>query len=260
MIKMKVKLNIIDYIIIVLVICGVVFAFVHVTANDDTINESTSYDASTLSKISDKYLTYYKDGYIVNTTVTGYNASNGEPVTLSGTILWMDDDKTNVKALVDTADGTHFVGLYNQINNADVYIKTMTLEINGDKYSNLTEVKIQPKNITSFNDLVSGIPNDTDYEISGTVSLDEIETTKFQEINNILSEKANRTSIKGLNTGIMNQINVVRATNDEITPVNQVVGDFNGVTSELVIRIYNCDDNDINTIKQNYNVTNIQKF
>lgn len=260
MIKMKMKLNIIDYIIIVLVVCGIAFAFVHITSNDDTVSESTSYDASTLSKITDKYLTYYKDGYIVNTTVTGYNASNGEPVTLSGTVLWMDDDKSNVKALVNTTDGTHIVGLYNQIHNADVYIESMTLEINGDKYSNLTEVKIQPENVTSLSDLVSGISNDTDYEISGTISFGEIGTTKFQEMNNLLSEKANRTSIKGSNSGLVNQISLIKATNNEITLADSVIGDFNGVTNEIVIRIYNCDDDDINTIKQNYNVTNIQKF
>ena len=260
MIKMKMKLNIIDYIIIVLVICGVVFAFIHITSDDDSVNESTSYDASTLNKVTDKYLNYYKDGYIVNTKVTGYNASNGQPVTVSGTILWMDDEGSSVKALINTTDGTCLVGPYKQAHNTDVYIESMTLEINGEKYSNLTEVKLQPKNITSVNDLISGISNDTDYEISGTVSLDELETTKFQEINNTLSEKGDRVSIKGSNAGLVNQISIVKATSDEITLIDPMIGDFNGITGEITIRIYNCDDNDINTIKQNYNVTNIQKF
>ncbi len=261
MIKMKIKFNIVDYLIIILVICGVVFAFIHITSDDSTVNESTSYDSSTLNKITEKYLSYYRQGYVVNTTVTGYNSSDGKPVTISGNIVWIDDDRgSNVKALINTTDGTYLAGLYNQMRGADVYIDTMTLEVNGDKYNNLTEIRIHPQNITSVGELVSGIPNSTDYEISGVISLDEIEKTKFQEISNVLSENSGRISIKGSNSGTIDQINIIRATDDEITLVDPLLGDFNGITNEIVIRIYDCSDNDISSIEKNYNVTNIQKF
>ncbi|MBR6024144.1 MAG: adhesin [Methanobrevibacter sp.] len=258
---MKKKFTIVDYAIIILVICAIVFAFVHISSKDEAVNEKTSYDSSTLNKIAEKYLGYYRQGYIVNTTVHGYNATDGKEVTLSGNIKWLDDDKgSNVKALVNCNGKDYIVGLYNQVPNADIYINSMTLEINGDKYSNLTEIKVNSKNITSINDLVSGISNDTDYEITTTISLDSLESNKAQEIINTLFQNDERISFKGSNSGLTDQIYIVRATSDEITQINDIMGNFNGITNEITIRIYNCSDNDINNIKNNYDVTNIQKF
>ena len=258
---MKKRFTLVDYAIIILVICAIIFAFIHITSNDDTVNEKTSYDSSTLSKISEKYLTYYRQGYIVNTTVNGYNATDGKPVTLTGIIKWLDDDRgSNVKALVNSNGSDYIVGLYNHVPDADIYINSMTLEMNGGKYSNLTEIKVNPKNITSVNDLVSGISNDTQYEITTTISMDSIESTKLQEISNLLFGNDGRISFKGSNNGLNNQINIVRATSTEIPQVNSILGNFNGITNEITIRIYNCSDNDINTIKNNYDVANIQKF
>lgn len=250
-----------DYAIIILVICAIVFAFIHITSDDDSASESTSYDSSTLNKIVEKYLTYYRQGYMVNTTVHGFNATDGKPVTLSGNIKWMDDDRgSNVKALVNSNGSDYIVGLYNQVPNADVYINSMTLEINGDKYSNLTEIKVNPKNITSINDLFSGISNDTEYELTTTVSLNSLDSATLQEITNRLFQNDERISIKGSNNGLTNQINIVRATNTELSQANTVLGELSGITNEITIRIYNCSDNDINTIKDNFDVYNIQKY
>ena len=259
--NMKKRFTLVDYAIIILVICAIVFAFIHVTSNDDTVNEKTSYDSSTLNKIAEKYLTYYRQGYIVNTTVHGYNSTDGKPVTLSGNIKWLDDDRgSNVKALVNSNGSDFIVGLYNHVPNADVYINSMTLEINGEKYKNLTEIKVNPKNITSINDLISGISNDTDYEITTIVTTDSVESMKIEEISNILFQKDGRISIKGSNSGLTNQIFLVRATGSELSEVNNILSNFNGISNEITIRIYNCSDNDIDHIKNNYNVTNIQKF
>ena len=259
--NMKKRFTLVDYAIIILVICAIVFAFIHVTSNDDTVNEKTSYDSSTLNKIAEKYLTYYRQGYIVNTTVHGYNSTDGKPVTLSGNIKWLDDDRgSNVKALVNSNGSDFIVGLYNHVPNADVYINSMTLETNGEKYKNLTEIKVNPKNITSINDLISGISNDTDYEITTIVTTDSVESMKIQEISNILFQKDGRISIKGSNSGLTNQIFLVRATGSELSEVNNILSNFNGISNEITIRIYNCSDNDIDHIKNNYNVTNIQKF
>ena len=258
---MKIKFTLVDYAIIILVICAIVFAFIHITKDDDTHSEVTSYDSSTLNKIAEKYLSYYRQGYIVNTTVQGYNSTNGEPVTLYGTIKWLDDDRgSNVKVLVNCNGSDYLVGLYNHVPNADIYINTMTLEINGDRYSNLTEIKVAPKNVTSINDLISGISNDTSYELSTTITMDSIESNKIQEISNALFQNNGRISVKGSNSGITDQINIVRGTSDELTQINNIIGTFNGITNEITIRIYNCSDSDINTIKNNFDVTNIRKF
>lgn len=258
---MKIKFTLIDYAIIILVICAVVFAFIHITSHDETTSESTSYDSSTLNKIVEKYLTYYRQGYIVNTTVHGHDANTGEAVTLAGNILWIDDDRgSNVKALVDSNGSQYLVGLYNHVPNADVYIDSMTLEMNGDKYSNLTEIKANPKNVSSISDLISGIGNNTDYEITTTISVDSFESNEIQEVINALFQSDDRISIKASNTGLTDQINIVRGTSAELTQASNILGDFNGITSKITIRIYNCSDDDVNTIKSNFDVINIQKF
>ena len=171
----------------------------------------------------------------------------------------MDDDRgSNVKALVNCNGTNYIAGLYNHVPNADIYINSMTLEMNGEKYSNLTEIKISPKNITSINDLVSGISKNSSYEITTTITADSIETTTLQQITNLLFQNSERISVKP--TGYDNQLNLIRATNSEISQISPLIGDFNGITSEITIRIYNCSDSEIDTIKNNYDVINIQKF
>ena len=90
--------------------------------------------------------------------------------------------------------------------------------------------------------------------------MNSLESNKLQEITNILFKNDERISFKGSNSGLTDQINIVRATNDDVTQVNPILGNFNGITNEITIRIYNCSDYDIENIKNNYNVTNIQKF
>ena len=256
---MKKRFTLVDYAIIILVICAVVFAFIHITSDNDSVSEKTSYDSSTLNKIVEKYLTYYRQGYIVDTTIHGFNSSDGKPVTLTGNIQWMDDDRgSNVKALVNCNGTNYIASLYNHVPNADVYINSMTLEINGKKYSNLTEIKIDSKNITSINDLVSGIPQNSSYEITTIISADSIETITLQQINNKLFENSDRISVK--TTGYDNQISIIRATDSEISQIAPIIGNFNGITGEITLRIYNCSDSDINAIKNNFDVKNIQKF
>ena len=258
---MKKRFTLVDYAIIILVICAIAFAFIHISNDDKNVNEVTSYDSSTLNKIAEKYSGYYRQGYIVNTTVHGYNSTNGEPVTLYGTIKWLDDERgSNVKVLVNCNGTDYLVGLYNQVPNADVYINTITLEINGAKYPNLVEIRTNPKNITSLNDLISGIPNNTEYELSTTITMNSLESNKIQEITNTLYQGNGRISVKCSNSGTMNQIIIVKGTDNEITQINQILGNFSGITNEITIRIYNCSDNDINTIRNNFDVTNIQKY
>ncbi|MBQ9161006.1 MAG: adhesin, partial [Methanobrevibacter sp.] len=86
------KFTIIDYIIIILVVCAVAFAFIHITTDDSSDLQKTAFDESTVNKIPDTYLKYYKDGFIVKSTVDGFNSTNGERVTLTGDVVWQDDD------------------------------------------------------------------------------------------------------------------------------------------------------------------------
>ena len=171
---MKLKFTIIDYIIIILVICAIVFAFIHITTDDSSDLQKTAFDESTISKIPDTYLKYYKDGLIVNATLEGYNSTNGEPVTLNGNVVWADDNAGDVELVIKTDNGTYLAGFYRYNSNYDIYIDHLSLEINGEKYKNLSEITIKAREITSLNDLISKISPDTNYEISTNVALDEL--------------------------------------------------------------------------------------
>ncbi len=254
------KFSLIDYIIIILVICAVIFAFIHITTDDSNHLEKTAFDASTINKIPDTYFSNYKEGNIVWAYVDGLNASNSEEVSLNGTVKWIDDNGgSNIKILLDSNNQTYLLGVYKSIPEADVYIDTITLESNNTKYDNLVEFKIKPKNITSLDDLVSKIPENTDYELTTKIATDSIDYLKIQEINNELNARDKRSSIATSNV-LENQLILTRANDENIKIGNSILGNFNGITDDITIRIYDCSDSQLNAIKNNYDVMNIQKF
>lgn len=259
---MKIKFTLIDYIIIILIICAVAFAFIHITTDDSSDLQKTAFDESTIGKIPDTYLKYYKDGYIVKSTVEGFNSTNGEKTTINGTVVWEDDNSGNdVKLLIRTDDNqTHLVGLYKNVPNADVYIDKISLESNGEKYKNLCEVKAKPEEISSLKDLTDKIPNDTDYEISTTLSVDSLNSLDLQKITNKLLDNDKRISIKTANSNRDNQIIIAKATEQELKDVTSILGNINSITDEITIRIYDCSDSQLNEISKNFEVKNIRNF
>lgn len=259
--KILKKLSLVDYVIIILVICAVIFAFIHLTSDNSTHVEKTAFDASTINKIPDTYFPNYQDGKIMKVSVNGINASDGKEVNLNGTLKWLDDNGgTNVKMLIDSNNQTYLVGLYKSVPEADIYIKTLSIETDGSKYDNLVEFKVKPANITSLDALVSKIPANADYELSTEISTDPIETAKLQEISNIINGKDKRVSIKTSDLGENTQIKLTKANGENIHDANSVLGSINGISDEITIRVYNCSDSQLNAIKNNYEVVNIRNF
>lgn len=257
---MKMKFTIIDYIIIILVICGIAFAFIHITTDDSSSLQKTAFDESTINKIPDTYLKYYKDGFIVNATVEGFNSTNGNSTTLKGTVIWEDDNNGNeVKLLVRSNNHTYLVGLYKNVPNADVYIDHISLESNGDKYKNLCEIKVKPEEITSLKDLTGKISNDTNYELTTTVTLDSLNTKDTQEIANKLSADK-QVSIKTAPSDNDNQLVIKQATKDNLNDANSILGNVDALTDYITIRIYDSTDSQIKEISKNFDVVNIRKF
>lgn len=253
---MKLKFTLIDYIIIILVICAVIFAFIHITSDDTSTIQKTAFDSSTANKIIDTYSNYYKDGYIVKATLNGFNSTNGEEVTINGTVKWVDDGNI-AKILVQSENETYLTGLYKNVKNADVYMDKISLESDGSKYQNLKEFTIKPQQITSLNDLVKDL-NGSDFEISTTISLDSVDSTKIQEIENKIESHNKRLSIKSNDNN--NQLILTQSDKQNIEDGNSVLGSFNGITDEITIRIYNCSDDQLNAVKENYDVVNIRNF
>ena len=257
LIKMKKRFTIIDYIIIILVICAVAFAFIHITSDDSSNVQKTAFDASTFGKLPETYLNYYKDGHIVKATVNGFNSSTGEEVTVDGVVKWVDEGSA-VKVLVESDNGTYLTGLYKNVPDADIYLNTISIESDSSVYKNLKEFKIKPMKITSLNDLNSNLTG-ADYEISTTISLDNIDSTKLQEIENKLLSTSKRLSIKPTNE-IIDQIVISKATEQDLNNGNSVLGPINGVSGEITLRVYNCSDSQLNNIKNNNEVINIRNF
>ncbi|MBE6509325.1 MAG: adhesin [Methanobrevibacter sp.] len=253
------KFTIIDYLIILLVICAVIFAFIHITSDDSSNIQKTAFDASTISKIPDTYSNYYKDGYIVNTTIKGFNSSTNEEMTINGTVIWIGNHGgTNVQVLFESNNTTYLAGLYKSVPNADIYIDTISLEVDGSKYDNLVEFKVKPQNITSLNDLTKNL-TDTDFEISTTVSLDSVDAIKIQDIKNQINSQDKRFAIHTSGADLDNQIILEKANMKNINDGNTALGNINALTDEITIRVYNCSDSQIENIKNNYDVINIRK-
>ena len=67
-----------------------------------------------MNKIVENYLKLYLEGNVVETTVSGYNASTGKAVELHGNISWIDDDKgSNVKVLINSNGKEYLAGIKN---------------------------------------------------------------------------------------------------------------------------------------------------
>ncbi len=255
---MKIKFTLIDYIIIALVICAIAFAFIHITTDDSSDLQKTAFDESTLNKIPDTYSKYYKDGYIIKAIVEGFNSTNGNQTTLNGTVVWVDDNSGNgVKLLIQSNNETYLTGLYKSVPNADIYIDKIILESNGDKYKNLCEIKVKPQEIASLKDLTSKIPDDANYELTTVMSLDPISSKDLQKITNNLSSHDKRESIKG---NEFNQLIIKKATKSNLNDADSILGNINGISDDITIRIYDCTDQQINEISKNFEVTNIRNF
>lgn len=258
---MKIKFTLIDYIIIILVICAIAFAFIHITTDDSSDLQKTAFDESTLNKIPDTYSKYYKDGYIVKATVEGFNATTGNETTLNGTVIWQDENSGSaVKLLIESDNQTFLVGPYKTVPNADVYIDKIVLESNGEKYKNLCEIRVNPEEITSINDLTSKIPENTNYELTTVLSLDSLDSIDVQKILNNISSHDKRESLKTDNSMGSDKIIIKKATNENLNDIDSVLGSFNGVTDEITIRIYDSSESQINEISKNFDVINIRKF
>jgi hypothetical protein len=252
------KLTIIDWIIIICIILAICFAFIYV-ATDDNGTESTSIDPTTMSKVGQKYSEYYMEGDVVTTNIVGYNATNGKNLNIEGTVLWEDDDSgANTKILIESGGQHYLAASYNDVKEADIYIDQMTLEKTENKYNNTVELTINPLSIATLNELVQGIPNGTNYEITTTVSTNHEGSQIYQNLTNQLYANHERISIKPLSVSLQDQIEIVRATSKEINIGNDVLGQIDGQTGQIKLRIYNCDNNTLQTIKNNYNVTNVE--
>lgn len=250
------KITWIDIIIIIVIILVACVAVLHISPGTNQ-EDSSSFDSSTLDKVYQKYIDFYNEGEIVSTDIQGTNASTGENVSISGNVLWCYDDNTkNLLVLVNDSGNTLLAGTYKDNPNAEIYIDQMTLKVDGQKYGNITELTIDPIEINSFSSLYKGLEKYNNYEVSTIISLNSLDGISLENINNDLFKITKRPSIKM--DGNKFQIKVSRSKYEDLKIANQDYKSFSGKTEPIKIRIYNCTDDELNIIKNNYNVTNIK--
>ncbi|MCL2156480.1 MAG: adhesin [Methanobrevibacter sp.] len=249
----------VDVIIILCVVGAVVFAFSQIGGNEEK-TQSISFDSSTMNKFYEKYLSFYREGKVVKTHIGGYNSSSGEYQELYGTVLWVDDYKgTNVKVVIDVDGKLVLAGLLKDVKNADIYIEHITLETNGEKYNNVTEIQIKPKNITNLNDILTNIPNETNYTISTTIAITLKDSQTLQNLANALEINGKRESIRPPSESISDQLMIIMAQKNELNLASDILGTIDGQTGVITIRIYNTTDKDIQVFKNSFDVINIRK-
>ncbi len=254
------KFTIIDIIIILCVIGAVAFAFIHIGADENT-NESISFDSSTLSKLPEKYLSFYREGYVVKSHLGGYNSTSGKYEELYGTVLWIDSDNGgNTKVLLDIEGKKVLTGLYKDNLDLDLYLEHITLETDGSKYPNVKEIQISPTTISTLSDLTNKLPKGLNYEITTKIAIEEKDSQTYQQISNQLYSNGKRESVRSVNDNIKDQILLVMAQKDQLNNVSEILGSLNGQSDVITIRIYNGNENDINSIKQSFNVTNVREI
>ena len=256
--KLLNKLTIIDILIIICIIGAVGFAIFHMTDDDSSDASATSFDVSTENKIVENYLSLYQKGNKIESTVVGSKSSTGENVKISGNVLWLGEngkDKPNL--LIDNNGEKVLAGFYKDTPNADVYIDQISLETNGDKHSNISDIKASPKKIKSFNDLISGIPKNAEYEISTELAIDELDSLKYQQLINALNR--NKKPCIVLKDSESNTLEINRASKEDFKIAENILKDFDGQTSEIQIRIYNSTSEDTVAVESAYNVLSIAK-
>ena len=179
---------------------------------------------------------------------------------MTGHVVWVDTESGgDVKVLIESENGTFMAGLYRYSQDVDIYIDHISLESYGDKYKNLTEIKVKPKQLSSLKDLTSGIEKNTDYEISTKISMDSFDPNKIQDVYNAIKENGKRNSIK-TGSEMEGQILITKATPANINDGDAILGNFNGVSDEITIRIYDSTDSQVDSIEKNYDVVNIRNF
>ena len=179
-----------------------------------------------------------------------------------GKILWIDDSRgSNVKVLVESEEGNqYYAGLYKDFSNADIYLDKMSLEVDSEKYENLTEFQIKPENITSLSQLTDKMGNYTNYEISTTIIAGNIDGVAYQQIVNYMIANHDRVSIKYSNIGSNDQITITRGSPTELDYASDILGDLNGLSDDITIRVYNCSAAEKQMIENNFAVDFVKTY
>ncbi len=144
-------------------------------------------------------------------------------------------------------------------DNADIYIKEITLKSTGDKYKNVVDIKIKHQSVSTLKNLVSGIPNGTNYTISTRISVNNVNNNVFQNLSNIMYDDLKKESIRPTFKNSYLQLALVMADDSDIRLASKILGNINGESDTINIRIYNANQEQINAIENSYDVLSVNR-
>ena len=177
-----------------------------------------------------------------------------------GTILWVDiNNRGFSQILLDINGKKTLAALYKDDCNPDIYIEHITLETDGTKYKNVTEIQINPMNISNLDEITNKIPEGINYTIDSRIAIETKDSQILQELANELYFNGKKRSIRTFNDNVQNKISLVMAQKNELNIASEILGNINGHTDFITIRLYNSNDEDINKIKDSFDVINVLK-
>lgn len=253
------QFTIIDIVILVFIIGALLFSIYTIVSNDVGDVETYIFDSLTIKDLPDKYSTLYHKGEIVKAEIKGYN-QEGKDISANGTVIWVDvynGGNTKVEILPDNSNRSIMVAY--DADNADIYIKEIILKGTGIKYKNVVDIRIKHQNVSTLENLVSEIPNGTNYTISTRISVNNVSNNVFQNLSNIMCDDLNRESIRPTFKNSYLQLALVMADDSDIRLASKILGNINGESDTINIRIYNANQECIKSIEDNYDVLSVNK-
>lgn len=251
------RFTIIDILIIVFFVGALVFSIYTIISDDAGGVETYIFDSQTIQNLPDKYSTLYNNGEIVHADITGFD-KEGNDISANGTVIWVDVYKGgNIKVeILPDNSSTPIMAAYDA-DDADIYINQITLKSNGKKYKNVTDLEIQSQKISTLSKFVSGIPKGTNYTISTRISINNVNNNVFQNLSNAMYSDLKKESIRPTFKNSYLQLALVMANNEDINLASKILGNINGESDTINIRIYNSNKEQIEAIKKNYDVISI---
>lgn len=243
------KLTVIDVAIILFLASLVLYGFLKTSDIDSNIQTFT-FDSSEMTKVQIKYNDLYSKGKIINSKINGYNSLTQKRGVINGEVLWVGTINGRVEVLMNVSGKKILAGEY-QDKFADYYIDSITLEATGTR--NATDIIIEPIKIQRMSDLLLDIPSR--YEMTTNIPISNVDVSRFQELSRELYSREKHVSIT---LDIQNgRIEILQATPEAIKISDEVLGDLDGQTDFITIRVYNADSNVLEKIKSRYKIIKV---
>ncbi|MGC9517522.1 MAG: hypothetical protein ACP5C3_07495 [Methanomicrobiales archaeon] len=243
------KFTYLDLIIIVIVFSAIIMAFYNTADSQYNIQKYT-FDSMEMEKANLKFQDLYGSGKIVYSRLSGYNSIDGKKETIYGEVLW-----SNEKEMLLNVNGSKILASNYQNRFADFYFESITLEVVGYE-NNTVDVILEPINITSVNELIFDIPEE--YRISAYLTVTPQESSLLQKLDNELYLRENYSPVSTADNNDI--LNLTWANSTDLKIIDEVIGDLDGVSSYITIRIFNVSDDTLEKLKNEYKIKKIVRL